>query len=333
MYEFHSEEDLDVREPRKLNWWRLGVSLIALCFALLLFVTLVFPPPNFPERQIITVENGASLATIAAKFKEKGIIRSAGIFKTLVIALGGDKSVVAGDYLFEEPTNVFEIAEKMASGDFGVKKIPITLHEGLSAKEMADILDEKLPEFNKEEFVFMTKDLEGYIFPDTYLLFPSTGSADALKMLQDTFEKKVRTALAKDIESSGKTMNEIMTMASIIQDEAYESYEEKQMISGILWKRLDKGMRLQVDATLRYVNGKSSKEMTNADLAFDHEYNTYTRAGLPPTPIGNPGLDAIRAAIYPKTSSYLFYLHDSAGAVHYATTYEEHKKNISLYLK
>ena len=151
--------------------------------------------------------------------------------------------------------------------------------------------------------------------------------------MQDTFDKKVRTALAKDIEDSGKTMTEIITMASIIQDEAHDDYVEKQMISGILWKRIDKGMRLQVDATLRYVNGKTSGQMTNADLTFDHEYNTYTRAGLPPTPIGNPGVDSIKAAIYPKSSEYFFYLHASSGQVYYAETFEGHKKNINQYLR
>ncbi len=333
MYDFHTEDDFGTSASKNSNWWRLVAALLALGVAVMLIITLVFPPANFPTQRIITVENGASLGSIAAKFKEEGIIRSAGLFKTLVIAFGGDKAVIAGDYLFEEPENILEVAEKMATGDFGVEKISITLPEGLSAKEMAEILDEKLPEFNKEEFLFLTKDLEGYIFPDTYLLFPSTGAPDVVDMMKDTFEKRVRVGLAKDIEDSGKTMDEILTMASIIQDEAHDDYVEKQMISGILWKRLDKNMRLQVDATLRYVNGKSSKQFTMADLTFDHEYNTYTRGGLPPTPIGNPGVDAIKAAIYPKSSEYFFYLHDASGQVHYAVTYEQHKQNINLYLK
>ncbi len=333
MYEFHTEEDFESTSNSSSNWWRLVVALLTIGGAMILVINLIFPPANFPEHRIITIENGASLSTIATKFKEEGIIRSVGIFKTLVIAFGGDKKVLAGDYLFDKPKNVLSVAEKMATGDFGVEKVSITLPEGLSSKEMAEILDEQLPEFNKEEFVFLTKDLEGYVFPDTYLLFPSTTAPEALKMMKDTFDKKVRTPLQKEIDDSGKTMDEIITMASMIQDEALDDYEEKQMISGILWKRLDKGMRLQVDATLRYVNGKTSGEMTNADLAFDHEYNTYTRAGLPPTPIGNPGIDSIKAAIHPKSSEYYFYLHEKSGTIHYAVTYEDHKKNINLYLK
>ncbi len=124
-----------------------------------------------------------------------------------------------------------------------------------------------------------------------------------------------------------------MIMASIIQAEAHAGYEEKQIISGILWNRLSKGMRLQVDATLKYYTGRGSADLTISDLSDDHPYNTYTRGGLPPTPIGNPGIDAIRAALHPKASEYLFYLHDSDGKIRYASTFEEHKKNISAYLK
>lgn len=333
MYEFHTEDDFLGEGSERAVWWRLVVALLVLGFMVIVTINLILPPANFPERRIITVENGASLGSIAATFKEAGVIRSAGLFKTLVIAFGGDKAVLAGDYLFEKPQNVFVVAEKMASGDFGVEKISVTLPEGFSAEEMADVLDEKLPEFNREEFMFLTKDLEGYLFPDTYLLFPSTGAEDVVKMLKDTFDEKIRNKFGGEIDASGKTMSEIITMASIIQDEASNDYPEQQMVSGILWKRIDKGMRLQVDATLRYVNGKSSKQLTLSDLAFDHEYNTYTRAGLPPTPIGNPGINAVRAAIHPVSSPYFFYLHDSAGDVHYAVTYDEHKKNISSHIR
>jgi UPF0755 protein len=151
--------------------------------------------------------------------------------------------------------------------------------------------------------------------------------------MKETFDRKVVKAFDKELEKSERTLEQVITMASIIEDEASGGNEEKQIISGILWKRLDMGMLLQVDATLRYVNGKESKDLTLTDLAADHEYNTYVHKGLPPTPIGNPGVDAIRAALNPKDSIYYFYLHDKDGGVHYAKTFEEHKKNIAAYLK
>lgn len=122
-------------------------------------------------------------------------------------------------------------------------------------------------------------------------------------------------------------------MASIIQGEAFDGSVEKQIISGILWKRIDKKMLLQVDSTLKYINGKTSAQLTIKDLAEDNPYNTYIHLGLPPTPIGNPGVDAIKAALTPIPSAYFFYLHDSDGKIHYAVTFADHKKNISLYLK
>ncbi|MDQ5953030.1 MAG: hypothetical protein QG551_258, partial [Patescibacteria group bacterium] len=107
----------------------------------------------------------------------------------------------------------------------------------------------------------------------------------------------------------------------------------QQTISGILWKRIDKGMRLQVDATLKYITGKPSSRLTLKDLGEDHPYNTYTNDGLPPGPIGSPSLKAIKSALYPIPSPYFFYLHDNSGGVHYAVNFDQHKQNKNNYLR
>jgi len=120
-------------------------------------------------------------------------------------------------------------------------------------------------------------------------------------------------------------------MASIIEKESLNG-DERQIVSGILWKRISLGMPLQVDATFLYINGKASAELTKDDLNIDSPYNTYRNKGLPPGPINNPGLDAIVAALYPKDSPYLYYLHDKKGKVHYAKTFNEHVANKRKYL-
>jgi len=120
-------------------------------------------------------------------------------------------------------------------------------------------------------------------------------------------------------------------MASIIEAEA-RTTESRRIISGILWKRISLGMPLQVDSTFVYINGKNTYELTSDDLKIDSPYNTYVYKGLPPTPIGNPGLDAILAALYPKTSKYLYFLSSKSGDMYYATTFEQHKRNKELYL-
>ena len=332
MYEFHVEPGIEPRSKTKINWWRTIASLIALVI-LLSFASMIFPPSDFPSDVVVTIEDGSSLGSIAEDFEDRGIVKSSGIFKSMVVFFGADKSISTGDYLFKRPIGVFEVARRVATGDFGVEKIAVTLPEGLTIKEMTEILEVKLPEFNSEEFMFLVQDKEGFMFPDTYLLFASTKTSDVVDVMKETFDKKVVKAFDKELERSERTLEEIITMASIIEDEASGGYEEKQMVSGILWKRLDMGMLLQVDATLRYVTGKESKDLTLTDLAADHEYNTYVHKGLPPTPIGNPGVDAIRAALNPKDSIYYFYLHDNDGGIHYAKTFEDHKKNIATYLR
>lgn len=332
MQEFYRENDFSSFGFRKINW----KGILAVIFILAIFfvgMSLILPPKNFPSGEVVTIKKGDSLTSIGKEFKDKKIVKSSGLFKTFVIAFGGEKVISAGDYVFKDPINAVEVARRVAGSKFGVEKVSVTLPEGLSTKEMAKVLDGRLANFNEEEFLFWTKDLEGKLFPDTYFFFATAKTGEIVKLLNDTFNKKVDSTIRTDIEKSGHTFDEIIIMASIIQDEAFDNYEEKQIISGILWKRIKKGMKLQTDATLRYVNGKESKKLTVEDLAEDNPYNTYVHYGLPPTPIGNPGLDAIRAAVYPKDSPYLFYLHDSDGKVHYAKTFEEHKKNIATYLR
>lgn len=332
MYDFHSVEDFFTDDrPKRKKFKYIMLFLIALAaFGFFLFTFL--PPNNFPANTVITVEKGVSLTSIANNFKEKNIIKSPGVFKTFVIAFGGEHTISFGDYLFEKPLNSFEIAKRMAIGKFGVEKITVTLPEGLTNKEMAEILDSKLSYFDSEVFLYMTRNMEGYLFPDTYYFFSTVTAGDVLTMIQANFNKKVDAKILESVEKSGHSLSEILTMASIIQNEAYDGYVEKQTISGILWKRIKKNMRLQVDASLAYIVGKNSKDFS-ASLKEDNPYNTYTRYGLPPTPIGNPGLQAIKASANPVDSPYFFYLHDSGGTIHYASTYEEHKKNINLYLR
>lgn len=135
-----------------------------------------------------------------------------------------------------------------------------------------------------------------------------------------------------EIERQGKNLEEIIIMASIIEKEM-SSPEDGRIISGILWKRIEAGMGLQADATLTYLTGKPSLKLTEEDLAIDSPYNTYKYRGLPTGPISNPGLNAIKAAIYPEESSYWYYLHDSESQPHYARAFEEHIENKLRYLK
>ena len=174
--------------------------------------------------------------------------------------------------------------------------------------------------------------LEGYIFPDTYFVNQNEQPQEVLAKIIQNFNKKVSMDIRLKIKKSGQGMHEILTMASMLEEEA-TSTSYRKIISGILWKRLKIGMALQVDPTVRYATGKFTGALSVDDYKFDSLFNTYKYRGLPPGPISNPGLDAIEAALEPTSTSYFYYLSGKSGIIHYAKTFEEHKLNKGRYLK
>jgi len=288
----------------------------------------------FPDRALVSVERGESLKQISQVFEEQGVVRSAFWLKTFIIILGGEKRVVAGDYYFPEPLNVFSIARILHRGEFGLIPLKITIQEGFSSREIASLLGQNLPSFEPEDFIkeVNEKNLEGYLFPDTYFFMPNTKASGAILIMRENFSRQIDD-YEEDILKSEKTLNDIMIMASIIEKESNGNIKSKRIVSGILWKRLKLKMLLQVDAPFRYYNGKHSYTLTKEDLKEDHPYNTYVNKGLPPTPISNPGIDSIRAAIAPTNTEYLFFMSDKAGNMYYAKNFDGHQANREKYLR
>jgi UPF0755 protein len=175
------------------------------------------------------------------------------------------------------------------------------------------------------------KPLEGYLFPDTYFFPPMASDQDIIEKMKETFDKKVSPYM-EEIKNSGRSLGEIVTLASILEEEV-QTTEDRKLVADLLLRRMAMHMPLQVDATLTYEIGKGSLELSTKDLKKDSPYNTYTRRGLPPTPISNPGLDTILAALHPTLNDYLFYLSDKDGITHFAKTHAEHVTNKAKYLK
>lgn len=328
-------QNLSYQKPKsRLSIYQKLFVTAGLLFLIVVLTISVFfaPPANFPTGQIIEIEKGSSLTKISTDLKSQGVIKFPRILDALVIVFDGDKMVAAGDYSFEKPLTVIEVAHRIINGIHGIDSVRVTIPEGATLAEVATILETRLVNFKEEEFFRITDGLEGYLYPDTYIFFETTKTHDAVDRMLANFDAKIKPLLS-DIEKSGKTLAEIVNMGSIIQKEAYNIYLEQQTISGILWKRIDKRMRLQVDATLKYVTGRGSAQLTRADLAMDHEYNTYTNYGLPPGPIGSPSIKAIRAALNPIPSPYLFYLHSNSGQVYYAADHDGHVRNKNNYLR
>ncbi|MCU0660648.1 MAG: endolytic transglycosylase MltG [Candidatus Pacebacteria bacterium] len=298
------------------------------------FVTLwilVSAPRTFPTPTLFTISRGASLMTISNTLKESHIIRSERVLEIFVILFGGDQSLPAGTYAFEKKMPVYEVAWRIAHGTYGIAQKKITIPEGASVYDIGLMAEKSLIGFDKELFYSLADDKEGYLFPDTYYLFLNTTPEELIAVMEKNF--LTRTAsLETAIAASGRTRKDVIIMASLLELEASDS-AQRRVISGILWKRLDDGMRLQVDAPFFYLRqGSTELEVTQADLTTDSPYNTYRNDGLPPGPIGNPGLDAIVAALTPEPSPYWYYLHDKTGMIYYARTFAEHKANKERYL-
>jgi len=309
-----------------------SIMALAIIFGMFYAVSWRSPEP-FPEQALITVEKGESLSQIADSFEQQGIIRSSFWLKAFIFIMGGQKNVVAGDYYFPSAVSVFKVAEMIHRGEFGLIAKKITLPEGTSSVEMAKILSQELPTFKPDDFLKEVKDnnYEGYLFPDTYFFMPNTKADDAISMMRENFARQIKP-YSNDILKFAKPLDEVVTMASIIEEEANGSLEAKRIVSGILWKRIRLKMPLQVDSPFVYYNGKNSYTLTKDDMAEKGPYNTYLNKGLPPTAITNPGLDSLRAAITPTKTDYLYFLSDKKGNMYYAKNLEEHKKNRELYL-
>jgi UPF0755 protein len=173
--------------------------------------------------------------------------------------------------------------------------------------------------------------MEGYLFPDTYRFYSDATVQDVVEKMQETFEQKVTQEMLDEIESQGKTLDEVVVMASVLEREA-RGEEDMGMVADIFWRRYEVGMALQSCASVNYITGKSDPAITYEDQQIDSLYNTYQYAGLPPGPISNPGLTAINAVIYPTANEYWYFLNDDDGVTHYATTNDEHVANKVNYL-
>lgn len=329
----HDEETLLLEEPSFFFHYKkiiLSCVIFLLVCSTLLYYTLWKAPSDFPVHSIVSVESGESLEETTQKFTTRSLIRSPFVFRSLVIILGGEKKVTAGDYLLSDKESPLTLAWRIIEGRFGMDPIKMTLPEGLNTFEISGLLSKNLIAFDVKEFEKKAALREGYLFPDTYFLPPTAKPEEVISRMEENFTEKIQT-IQKDIETFGKSENDVVIMASILEGEAKDT-ESRRIVAGILWKRISIDMPLQVDATFKYINGKDSSNLTLDDLKIDDAYNTYTNRGLPPTPINNPGLDALLAAVTPTKTDYLYFLTGKDGKMYYAKTFEQHKVNKAKYL-
>jgi UPF0755 protein len=300
-------------------------------FVLLFFILFsIISPPSLSLETIVEVPSGATLSETSQILEDKKIIRSSFFFRVYFSLFEGDEKVVAGKYLFSETSNIFVVTKRVVNGDYKIPKVRVTFPEGSTVFDVAEILKKNMKDFDETKFTLLSKENEGFLFPDTYFFLSIDTPEEIVTKMKENFQKQI-IPLEKKVMTSGHSLKDIVIMASLLEKET-KTPRDRSIVSGILWKRLAIGMPLQVDAAFNYVNGKNTYNLTLGDLQIDSLYNTYKYKGLPPNPISNPGLDAIFAAIEPTETPYLYYLSEKDGTIHYAKTFEDHKKNKAKYL-
>lgn len=322
-------------DSAKMRWLWLSMVLVGLCVAVILILLAIglrlnSPPPGFTSATV-TVENGMSVQEVSARFKELHIVRS-DTFLYFVLAVWFDPTEVkASRYVFESPVTTYEVARRLTEGDYDSDLVRFTHIEGERAEKIADTAERVLINFDRELFLSEALPYEGELFPDTYFVPRDYGAEELVELLHDAFLQST-APLHEKLAASPLTLEQVIILASIIEREA-NSPESMRLVASVLLNRLSVGMPLQADASIEYVLDKPLKELTPEDLEVDSPYNTYLNPGLPPTPIGNPGLEAIVAVLEPANSDYFYYLTDDNGTFYYAKTYEQHLHNIELYLR
>jgi len=280
------------------------------------------------------IKKGQGIKEISLNLKKENLIRDRLAFFVYVFLKGDSKKLQAGQYLLSSNQTVPEIVHKFVSGD--VAKEKITIIEGWNLRDIGFYLESKgicqaEELYDQAEEIYGLKNLEGYLFPDTYEIKKGQSLEEIINKMLDNFNKKIEP-WRDEISNRGLTLHEVITMASLLEKEV-KSFEDKKIVSGILWKRLKNGIPLQVDATITYITKKKTTKIPKKDLEIDSPYNTYKYKGLPPGPICNPGMESIIAAIRPTETDYWYYLSTPEGKILYSKTLSEHNKKKAKYLK
>jgi UPF0755 protein len=300
-------------------------AVVVLCAITALFFV---PSPNFTASEV-TIQPGSTVSQATQNLAESDVVWHRSLVGLPLRVQ--DKTITAGRYKFSQPQSPLVISRRLAAGDFQAAQQQVVIPEGFTREEIADRLAAELnPEFSSQEFREATSNQEGYLFPDTYRIADDMTAKQIATIMRDNFNKHIDT-LQPALQQFPHSQSDIIKMASLVETEAAD-YQTRRRVAGVLWKRLDEGMPLQADAVFAYLLDKPSRELTQKDLNNDSPYNLYTNTGLPPTPIANPGLEAIRATINPIRTDDLYYLTGDDGSFYFAETLEEHQKNKRQFL-
>jgi UPF0755 protein len=315
-----------------------GASLLLLVSFLLGYAHF-FGPVNENDDQTIelTVAPETSVRDAAAHARTEGLVRSTWALRFAIHEQGEGRKVRPGVYKLRRDMDTWTVAKTLTDPPAIAF---VTFPPGIRKEQMGEILadalnwsDAQVEEWNTSATSPDPDFIEGVYYPDTYLIPSDQDPAQVAARMRGRFTDAF-APYAAEAKEKGLEWTEVLTLASIVDREAAKN--DKHIVAGILWNRIEEGMRLQADATLQYIRGESGNwwpQPQSADKFLASAFNTYQHAGLPPHPINNPSLASIEAVLNPESTSCMFYLHDANGQIHCSRTYAEHLQKIDAYLR
>ena len=322
-------------------WLLIVVIAFVAAIAARIALAEIRPYKGYTEsEQFVDIPPGAGPASIGRRLVDAGVIRDTLGFRYELTRTGSGRRLQAGEYRFDRPMTIKEVVAKIVRGDVYLQ--PITFREGLTILDMAQLFESR--GFGPAaDFVSAASDgaaihdvdpvarnLEGYLFPDTYAMPRHATAPQLVARMVDGFQKVLTPTLRAAADARGLSVRELVTLASIVEKETAKP-EERPLVAAVYGNRLKIGMALQCDPTVIYAlqrAGRYNGNLTRADLQWDSPYNTYRYPGLPPGPIAAPGQASLEAAAHPADVPYIYFVSRGDGSHAFATTLDEHNRNV-----
>lgn len=346
-----SNESSVFQQPQRVRVLALVIATGVMCFVFFVCGALAlsyifFQPVVLDGERIVVVEKGETASSLAERLKREGTIRSMLAFRALFSFVYPTATIKAGEYRLSERQTLLDTALLFMRGSPSNER-SITIIEGWTIADIARHLEKEgvvshaefiraTQEDYAAQFSFLSsrtrvKTLEGYLFPDTYRIFKNGNADDIVIRMLENFDTHYSSAMVTQTKVLKRDIHDIVTLASILEREV-RGERDRRIVADLFYRRLAKGMPLQADSTINFSTGKRDAQARLVDLEIDSPYNTYKYKGLPPGPIGNPGLDALQAALSPIENPFWFFLTTPEEEVIYSKTFDEHVKNKLKYL-
>ncbi len=315
--------------------------LLLIVGGIFFFYQILWAPNNFENDKVFIVSKGESFTKVMDRLAEAKVIRNKFLFKLAGKIHGTTTKIQIGKYRFRSGMSNVDILNDLVTGT-SIEAIIVNIPEGWTSRKIASLLAREAgidssrfislvhDEDFVEDFGFESHSLEGYLFPKTYRLYWQDDEKSIIEEFVKEFKKEFDSTLLARAGSLELTLQDVLTMASIIEGETRVD-SERAIVSGVYYNRLKKGIRLQADPTIQFILPNGPRPLKYSDLKRQSPYNTYMNSGLPPGPVNNPGLASIRAALYPQKHKYLFFVANGEGGHTFTKNYKEHLKAVREY--